>query len=569
MKCKPVLGILTAICAGSCALALSACGILFNRNQNDPYEEPDEKEQECLNIGLSNTDHYYGTVCGLGTITSTDIEIPATYDFGGEYGELPIEAVMSNAFKNTAITSVSIPATVTFIGDNAFSGCTALTTVTMADGAEYVEFGKYVFENCTSLSSVILSDAVTYFDMGTFKNCSALTSLTLPDNLQSIGENAFEGTHITDFDVTGCENFDWSGGFLVNKNTSGGFIAAYVNPEATEVTMPKGVTVLEPKLFKNNKNIRTVDLNETEIYIGHDAFADSSLEELLNYDNAEADLSAFEGTPWLENMLMGSKNLIMGKAFLLYRGEKTVFYVPDGIKKIGARAFAGTAIQSVILPDSVDSIGNQAFADCNNLESVILDSRPPYLASGDIFPKQTVIYVPASWLSYYKSYIIWKNSVTNQILPNPSAGLAYTLSDDQTYYVVSYRSATGDVIIPDSYKELPVKAIRNRGFYGVGITSIKIPNSVTSIGDEAFSHCRNLKSVTISESVISIGFSAFENCESLESVIFESTGGWQVAASSVEIGGIDISGDDLKNTETAAKLLTQTYRAYCWRRRAV
>lgn len=520
MKKKIIFSVLTAILLLSSAIALIVYFTL-NKDSDGGDVLPPVAETKNLDIRVEGADgHYYGVVYGLGTITSTDIEIPATYDFGGEYGELPVEVIMQNAFTNTAITSVTMPATIRGIGDKAFRGCSSLTTVTMENGTKQVDIGRYVFENCTALTSVTLSDSITNFTNNLFKNCTSLKSLTLPDNLCAIEEGALDGTAITYFDTDGCENFDWSGGLLINKNTTGGYIAEYANPEATEVTVMNGVTILNPELFKNNKNIRKVDLNGTELFIGYEAFANSSLEELLNYENVtNAYLRDFEGTPWLDNMLTGTKNLIMGKVLMLYRGEETDFTVPDGIETIGARAFEGTDVQSVTLPESIDEIGSYAFKDCKNLESVILNGRPPYLASDNIFPEQTVIYVPAGWLAYYKSDIIWKSTVTNQILPNPATWLNYTLSDDQTYYIVSYLSATGDVEIPESYNGLPVKAIGDRAFYGISsITGIKIPNSITIIGDEAFSHCTNLKSITIPESVVSMGDSVFESCINLESV---------------------------------------------------
>lgn len=538
MKRKIFLCILTAICAACCAVALASCGLLIYDRNRDPHTEPIEEEQERLYIELSSTDHYYAVVCGLGSITSTDIEIPATYNFGGVFGELPVEAIMHDAFKDMAITSVTMPATVTSIGDNAFSGCkaltsvsmlgrvayvgnnafsdcTSLTTVTMADGATHIELGEYVFKNCTSLSSVTLSDFVTSFKNGLFKNCSSLKSLTIPNNLIYIHNLSFEGTAITYFDTEGCAGFSWENDLLINK-TMAGYVAEYANPEATEIIVPDGVQGFYCS-FKGNGNIKKVDLNGVQ-EIGQYSFSYSSLEELLNYQNVtNADLSAFEGTPWLEKMVMRAENLIIGKVFMLYLGEDTVFVVPDAIDTIGSRAFEGTDVQAITLPETISSIYNKAFSGCKSLESVTFKGGPPYLGSDDIFPENAVIYVPSRWLAYYNSNIIWSNTVTNQILPNPAEGFTFTLSDDQSYYTVSYRSAAGNAIIPDTYDGLPVKAIGNRAFYGVDLTGITIPDSIVSIGDNAFSFCRNIESITIPASVTSIGNDVFENCTGLAS----------------------------------------------------
>lgn len=510
MKKKFVLGILLAICAGSCAFA--ACET--HTPQNGGNTEPPE-EQESFDTGVrEDGDRAYAVVYGLGTITSTDVDIPAEIDCGS-YGVLPVERISFDAFKDTAITSVTMPSSITYIGSRAFSGCTSLTTVTMANGAESVSMGEYVFENCTALSSVTLSDWVTDFEQGTFKNCTALKSLTIPDKLQSLYSSTFEGAAITEFDTDGCEGFSWENGLLINKNTIGGYIAVYANPEAKEITVAEGVTLLEAR-FKDNKNIRKVDLNGTEININYQAFVNSSLEELLNYQNVKyADIRAFEGTPWLESKLNGTENLVMGKVFMLFRSGESDFSVPKGIETIGDHAFEGTAVQSITLPESTDEICSYAFNDCKNLKSLYIYSYTPPFISNICLPKDTVVY--ARNYSYYKNDILWRN-IPNEILPIPSDGFTFTLSEDGSYYIVSYRSAAGDAIIPETYNGLPVKEIADKGFYSANITGITIPDSVVYIGENAFERCKNLKSVTIPESVTHIGNSAFESCTNLESV---------------------------------------------------
>ncbi len=99
--------------------------------------------------------------------------------------------------------------------------------------------------------------------------------------------------------------------------------------------------------------------------------------------------------------------------------------------------------------------------------------------------------------------------------------LKYTLSDDETYYIVSgIGSATDtDIVIPATYNNLPVKGIGDFAFENCyNLTSVTIPDSVTSIGGYAFSDCYDLTSITIPDSVTTIGESAFYNCDSLTSV---------------------------------------------------
>jgi len=100
----------------------------------------------------------------------------------------------------------------------------------------------------------------------------------------------------------------------------------------------------------------------------------------------------------------------------------------------------------------------------------------------------------------------------------PSEGMLFGLAPDSTYYIlISIGQCTDtEIIIPAEYEGLPVKAIANRAFYKYEkLTSVIIPNGVTSIGDNAFYACKKLKNILIPNSVTSIGEYAFWNCEKM------------------------------------------------------
>ena len=131
-------------------------------------------------------------------------------------------------------------------------------------------------------------------------------------------------------------------------------------------------------------------------------------------------------------------------------------------------------------------------------------------------------------LGGYKDPTGTDGSTNHPVIPigKYSEGLEYTISDDGTYYIVSGIGVCKDnlIFIPNEFECLPVKKIGNFAFDNyLNLSSVTIPNSVTSIGDYAFNWCYNLTDVTIADSVTSIGEWAFELCGSLTNVFYEGT----------------------------------------------
>lgn len=104
--------------------------------------------------------------------------------------------------------------------------------------------------------------------------------------------------------------------------------------------------------------------------------------------------------------------------------------------------------------------------------------------------------------------------------------LSYKLSTDGTYYTVKMDSSSifGDIVVPSTYNNLPVKEVDCLGFYGcTKITSVTLPSSITKIGHSAFQLCSSLTSVTLNEGLTEIGYEAFMSCAKLEAIEVPST----------------------------------------------
>lgn len=188
-----------------------------------------------------------------------------------------------------------------------------------------------------------------------------------------------------------------------------------------------------------------------------------------------------------------------------YNGNDAVVNIPSEINgtpvtTIGNAAFRDSSVTSVTIPASVTEIGANAFAGCTNLTSVNY--------AGDW-----------SNLTIQSGNPAVEDAVNAQLFD-----FAFT-PDNTAVIVTNYRckGTAADVTIPSRYKGKPVTAINNAAFPNSAVTSVTIPDSVTSIPDAAFVNCSQLTNISIPNSVTYIGFSAFDGCASLKSITLPSS----------------------------------------------
>lgn len=184
-----------------------------------------------------------------------------------------------------------------------------------------------------------------------------------------------------------------------------------------------------------------------------------------------------------------------------YNGNDAVVNIPSEIngipvETIGNAAFQdNTTITSVTIPDSVTEIGANAFAGCTNLTSVTY--------GGDW-----------SKLTIQSGNPAVEDAANEQLFD-------FEFTPDNTAVIVKhYRGAAADVTIPSRYKGKPVTAINNAAFPNSAVTSVTIPDSITSIPDAAFYNCGNLETIHIPVSVTFIGSYAFDDCPNLMTVTY-------------------------------------------------
>ena len=433
----------------------------------------DNKDIQGLTYTL-NADH-------TATVASYDdsapggvIDIPDTVISGGQpYTVTAIGVYAFNPSRTTTkVSSVFIPATVTSIGRFAFRCCKFLATVTFAEGSQLKSIGVSAFSGTTPahprFKEIKIPDSVETIGTNAFHNCQDLESITLPASLKTIESSAFGY----------CRNL-------------------------SEIELPTSLTTIEISVFDGCSSLETVFYDGSlaqwsQINTSNGFLGDSSPSLVMNDYTAQFISVKDENDPYPP-----PKTVTITK----YTGTESTVILPSTISswpvtKIGEDAFQdNTTITSVTIPDSVTEIGSNAFAGCTNL---------------------TIVNYAGDW----SNLTIQSGNPAVQDAANAPLFYFEFIPPDNTAVIVTnykYNGAAADVTIPSRYQGKPVTTIGHAAFFNSAVTSVTIPDSVTSISDAAFVNCFQLTNISIPNSVTYIGYSAFSSCTSLKSITLPSS----------------------------------------------
>ncbi len=347
----------------------------------------------------------------------------------------------------------------------------------------------------SNLTSLIIGDCVTSIGNRAFRSYSSLSSVTIPNSVTSIGQEAF-------YNCGGLTSVTIGSGV-----TSIGESAFERCSGLTSITIPSGVTSIGDDAFYMCTRLSNVTIPDSVTTIGEYAFASCISLELIT--------------------------------------------IPDSVTTIGRWAFQYCDnLQTVTIGSGITSIGEYAFQSCDKITAVTINATTPPTVGTVTFSRNTYpIYVPCASVDAYKTTGYWtryadsiKCNQTNMQITYLAASKANVnlngftpaataetfenglgrveFASDVTYVGSGFSGKTSvtTIFLPDSVTSIGDYAFKTCS----AMTSINIPSGVTSIGNSAFYRCTSLTSITIPSGVTSISESAFDGCTSLSSIIIPS-----------------------------------------------
>ena len=388
-----------------------------------------------------------------------DVVIPASVTFDGV--DFSVTSIGSYSFFSCkSLTSISIPNSVTKIGDMVFSYCSSLSSIRISDIAAWcsikfsgmdsnplssggkfylndeeikeltipnsvTSIGQFAFTYCKSLSSVSIPDGVTSIGGNAFSYCSNLTSITIPNSVTSIGQFAF----------TDCSSL-------------------------TSVVIPDGITIIEFGLFTRCSSLTSVTIPNSVTKIGDSAFYGCSSLTTVTLPDGVSSIgkSAFSNCSGLTSIAIPDGVSELGEMAFMYCSNLASIKIPDGVTKLGESTFHGcSSLITIVIPNGVTVLEYGVFSQCRSLTSATIGGSVKTIKKNSFTdcPALADVYclaenVPSTDLYAFDSYILQailhvpSNAVDAYMAQEPWRFFQCIVPlDDESIETIFYNSPTG------------------------------------------------------------------------------------------------------------------------------
>ena len=485
------------------------------------------------------------------------------------------------AFQSCKMTSISIPNTVTTLGQRAFYSCSAATSLTLSSALTSIP--DYAFYGCSAIKSIKIPASVESIGNYAFQNCSSITELTIPETVKTIGTYAFGGLGITSLTVPGhlgevpnqafynCKQLaDLT---LENGITRIGSNAFYGCAALNNITWADTVDTIDTYAFGSCTSLQAVSIpskvkkiSDNAFYgcsslflvqlpadletISGAAFGNCTSLESIKIPSGTIGINAFSGCTKLKNVTFGAVNSIDNNAF---KGcvELESITIPNRLDKFGDAVFEDCAKLTEINTASTGSTGSTSYSSEDGVLYTGMGSQTT-LVLYPLAKEDTSYTLKAQTTAIRKHAFAITGYSTSKITPHletlngGSSGNLTKIEDEafnklttlKTVNINMYKTGNAETEIGNSafngctnletftynhatsanYKQY-IKSIGNSAFSGCTKLNITLADGLESIGNTAFKGCNAITSMTIPDSVKGSIYQAFQNCTGLESVV--------------------------------------------------
>lgn len=518
------------------------------------------------------TDFNFTTNTSLNLITITGYKgTGGQVNIPPEINSYPVKNIANSAFSSkSTITGVIVPDSVTNMGDSCFLSCSSMTNIILS--SKLKTLGGSTFSYCSKLERVDFPDELTTINEG-FTSCSELKEITFGSKINNMFNSKPYWSYCTLLSniVVSSSNPYYASydGVLFNSNKTEIIICV---PGKTGIfNMPSTVTNILPYSFYYS-GLSEINFSENLIGINNRAFVYSKLKQVILpnsltyiYPGSYSVNGAFENCSSITNVVIGSglkdipyntfRNASSLKYLTLNENVTNIGYaafyncsltnltLPSSLVTIDYSAFSKNKFTEISIPNGVKSIGDYAFHDCANLTNIVLGSSLMSINSESVFTgcnKLLNIEVSTENTSYasYDGYIANKDLTSaiyyplgkdsNIIFPE---GMKIILKS----FANSHYKIRG-VDFPSTLTNIEDNAFNNAvgitnivfreglvgigkfSFYGNKAYNIRLPDSLTYLGDYAFSSASSLTNLTVGNSLKVVPYSAFSYCSALKTV---------------------------------------------------
>lgn len=423
-----------------------------------------------------------------------------------------VETIDYSVFSDTAITSVSLPSSLRTIELSAFENCIGLTELVLPDGV--TTMGSDVFNGCIGLRSVRLPQGLKSIASSAFQGCSNLMEVDIPASVTSIGYAAFDGCKSL-AQVTLHEGLE-----------SIGSQAFYSCEKLTSLSLPGSLKTLKydalygtaiPSIVLPENMTECGSQGTTRLIVGRNTVTAQNMATKPNYT-----VSPFADPQWPEldvyyliDEYTGEKSLQLYK---YHEDGRTSYTVPDAIAGICGSAFAleygatTATLTEIIVPDSVKTIGNNAFNNQTALRRLVLPDNLTSIGNyiADSSRELQVLCSRDSATAHLITKNVYEYGFTDPAEPEYS----WRYEGDSMVLTV-YRGMAANVTVPSG-----VTAIGERAFYeNKTLETVNLPEGLKEIRGNAFQSCTKLRKVTFPSTLEKLGTYAFDDCSQLTQVI--------------------------------------------------